>query len=284
MLSPYLVENRHVAVKRCRHGLFMYNRNDQFIGRGLDLYGQWCEFEIQLLRRFIRPGDTVVDAGANIGTHTVAFADLVGPTGRVHAFEPQRRSFHMLAGNVALNALDNVICHHKAVGDTDGEIALPPLPPPDIPFNFGGLALSRAAADGERVPLVRLDSLELPACRLIKIDTEGMEPQVMDGARETIARCRPLLYVENNEPGASKPLARRLDALGYAARWSMFPYFDPTNFYANTVNIWPNALPPANLICAPKGLDVDLADHEPFLGENDDWRACLQRVTARQPR
>ena len=54
MLSPYLVENRHVAIKRCRHGLFMYNRNDAFIGRGLDLYGEWCEFEIQLMRLVLR--------------------------------------------------------------------------------------------------------------------------------------------------------------------------------------------------------------------------------------
>lgn len=284
MLSPYLVENRHVAVKRCRHGLFMYNRNDQFVGRGLDLYGQWCEFEIHLVRRFIKPGDTVIDAGANIGTHTIAFSNLVGPAGLVHAFEPQRRNFHMLAGNVALNALDNVICHHKAVGDANGEIPLPPLPPADVPFNFGAVSLSRASSDDERVPLVTLDSLGLSACRLIKVDTEGMEPQVLDGARELIARCRPLLYLENSGQGSSKPLSQRLDALGYVARWSMFPYFDPGNFYANTVNIWPNVVPPANLICAPKDMDIDLADHEPFLGENDDWRACLQRVGARQQR
>jgi Methyltransferase FkbM domain len=134
------------------------------------------------------------------------------------------------------------------------------------------------------VPQVTLDSLDLPACRLIKIDTEGMESQVLDGARGLIARCRPLLYVENNEPGGSKLLSERLDTLGYVARWSMFPYFDPNNFYANTVNIWPSIASAANLICAPKEADLDLADHEPFLGANDDWRACLQRVMARRPR
>ena len=63
-----------MAVKRCKHGPFMYNRNDTFVGRSLDLYGEWCDFEIQLLRNFIRPGDTVIDAGANIGTHTIVFA------------------------------------------------------------------------------------------------------------------------------------------------------------------------------------------------------------------
>ena len=50
MQSPYLVENRHIAVKHCRHGLFMYSRNDAFVGRGLDLYGEWCDFEIQAIR------------------------------------------------------------------------------------------------------------------------------------------------------------------------------------------------------------------------------------------
>jgi FkbM family methyltransferase len=284
MLSPYLVENRHVAVKRCRHGLFMYNRNDQFVGRGLDLYGQWCEFDIQLVRRFLAPGDTAIDVGANIGTHAIAYADMVGPTGRVHAFEPQPRNFHLLAGNVALNALENVVCHPWAVGDAKREIALPSLPPPDVPFNFGAMALSHPSTGGEHVPLVPLDSLDFPACKLIKIDAEGMEPQVLDGARELIARCRPLLYVENNEPEASKPLSQRLTALGYTAHWSIFPHFDPNNFYANTVNIWPNVVPSANLICVPKDATVDLSDHEPFLGENDNWRACVQRVSARKLR
>jgi FkbM family methyltransferase len=135
MQSPYLIEHRHMAMKRCKHGLFMYNRNDAFVGRGLDLYGEWCEFEINLLRLFIRPGDIVIDAGANIGTHTVAFANMVGPTGVVHAFEPQRRNFLMLAGNVAINGLDNVFCHQSAVGDTLGQIRLPPLPPADTNFN-----------------------------------------------------------------------------------------------------------------------------------------------------
>ena len=42
----------------------MYNRNDAFVGRGLDLYGEWCDFEIQLMRQFVELGDIVVDAGA----------------------------------------------------------------------------------------------------------------------------------------------------------------------------------------------------------------------------
>jgi FkbM family methyltransferase len=219
MQSPYLVEHRHMAVKRCKHGLFMYNRNDAFVGRGLDLYGEWCEFEIQLMRLVLRPGDVAIDAGANIGTHTVAFANLVGPTGVVHAFEPQRRNFLMLAGNVAINALDNVFCHQAAVGDAVGHITVPSMPPPDTHFNFSAVSIAGGAEQGERVPLLTLDSLNLPACRVIKIDTEGMEPQVLSGARTLIERHRPFLYLENNEPGASQRLSAVLDSYGYTAWW-----------------------------------------------------------------
>ena len=275
MLSPYLLENRHVAVKRCKHGVFMFNRNDAFIGKSLDQYGEWCDFEIKLLRRFIAPGDVVIDCGANIGTHTVAFANLVGPTGRVYAYEPQRRNFLMLSGNIALNGLDNVFCRQQAVGDVDGQLAMPPLPSADTHFNFGGL-LKEGTPD-ETVPVVRLDSLTLPACRLIKIDVEGMEAEALNGARDLITRCRPLIYVENNEMESSRKLARLLDEFGYRAWWSLFWYFDVRNFYANPVNCFENVRPSTNLLCAPKESNLELGGLQPFLGETDDWKQAILR-------
>jgi FkbM family methyltransferase len=229
------------------------------------------------LRRFVKPGDTILDVGACIGTHTVAFAGLVGPAGLVHAFEPQRRNFLMLAGNVALNALENVVCHWSAVGDSSGEIRVPSLPPPDTTFNYAAVSCQPSSETGENVPLVMLDSLELSACRAIKVDTEGMEPQVINGARTLIERYRPLLYVENERPGSSKRISGILSELGYSAWWSIFPYFDPRNFYSNTVNVWEKYMPAVNLLCAPKELHLEVPDHEPFLGENDDWKSCLQR-------
>ena len=274
MLSPYLVENRYIAVKRCKHGVFMYNRNDAFIGRSLDQYGEWCDFEIQLVRAFIKPGDTVIDAGANIGTHTVAFANMVGPTGRVHAYEPQRRNFQMLSGNVALNGLDNVICHQEAVGGQDGTLELRPLPAPDMHFNYG--AVPRSGAH-DTVPVVRLDLLGLSSCSLIKIDVEGMEGPALLGARDLVTRCRPMIYVENNEASSSQELAGILDSFGYRAWWSIFWYFDQRNFYANTVNCFDGVRPSTNLICAPKESNLELAGLQPFLGATDDWKAAIIR-------
>ena len=71
MIPTRLLENAHVAMKRWRHGLLMYNVNDNFIGRSIDLYGEWCDSELSLLGQFLQPGDLAIDVGANIGTHTV---------------------------------------------------------------------------------------------------------------------------------------------------------------------------------------------------------------------
>lgn len=190
----------------------------------------------------------------------------------------------MLAGNIALNALENVVCHQKAVGDSNGQISLPPLPPPDVNFNYGAVSLSRGSDSGETVPLVTLDSLNLKTCRVIKIDTEGMEPQVLNGGKALIERCRPLIYVENNEPDASKRLSKVLDAIGYTAWWSIFPYYDSRNFFSNTVDVWQNVVPSSNMLCAPKEANLVLGGLEPFLGEGDDWKACVQRLNSRMQR
>ena len=99
----------------------MYNVNDAFIGRSLDLYGEWCDDELHILGQILKPGDVVVDAGANIGTHTVAFAQAVGPNGLVVAFEPQRLVHQSLCGNIALNGLTNVTTLLAAVGAARGK-------------------------------------------------------------------------------------------------------------------------------------------------------------------
>ena len=105
-----------------RHGYVLYNVNDRYIGRSVEHYGEWSPGETTLFRQFCRPGHYVVDVGAHIGTHTLAFARLVGERGRVFAFEPQRMLAQALAANVALNSLTNVHTHHLGVGAEDGAL------------------------------------------------------------------------------------------------------------------------------------------------------------------
>jgi hypothetical protein len=101
------IVNPMLAIRRCRHGTMMYLRNDVYIGRSLNDYGEYSEAEVDLFRQFLTPGDVALDVGANIGAHTIPMAQIVGPSGSVYAFEPQRIVFQILCGNVALNELGN---------------------------------------------------------------------------------------------------------------------------------------------------------------------------------
>jgi FkbM family methyltransferase len=230
----------------------VFNVHDRYVGRSLELYGEYCEREVEIFRQLVGPGDWVVDVGANVGTHTLFFARQVGPRGRVVAFEPQRIVFQALCANMALNSVANVLCQPFAVGAEPGEIVVPPL---DYgrENNFGGLTLG--GAEGDRVPVVTLDSLGLPACRLIKIDVEGMERDVLAGATETIARHRPLLYVENDRDERAAELIRFIDGLGYAMYWHQPLLYNPENFLGNQTNVF-GRIASRNMFCVPHGAAV----------------------------
>lgn len=227
------------CVVRGRHGVFIYNRHDVYIGRSLQEYGEFSEREGEFLRQLCRPGDVVVEVGANIGTHTVPLARQIGPSGMIFAFEPQPVVFQTLCANVALNSLTNVECCAVAVGDHSGDIGIPPIRY-DSEENFGGISLSPDAA-GRRVSLVRLDDvLELSKLRLLKIDVEGMEQPVLEGARETIGRLRPALYVENDRLDRSPELIETIQQLGYDLYWHCPPFFNPQNFAGNPQDVFGN--------------------------------------------
>jgi FkbM family methyltransferase len=249
----------------------MFNRNDRFVGRSLDCYGEWCESEIDLLQRFLRPGDTALDVGANIGSHTVAFAAAAGETGSVLAFEPQRLPFQLLCGNVALNCLANVRCLQKAVGDRKGSAKIAALSPRE-PHNFGAVSIGEECSASEDVEIVTIDSLALKSCRLIKIDVEGMEPEVIRGARDTIRACQPILFVENNTiDKASRTIAAILDA-GYKAWWHLALYYNSANFFHNEENIFAAFKPEANMLCLPEGRDPGIPELIECTGINDNWQ------------
>jgi FkbM family methyltransferase len=235
--------------KPCRHGLLLYNIHDIYIGKSLDLYGEWSEGEVELLRMVLRPGMVVVEVGANIGAHTVFLAEAVGPSGQVWAVEPQRVVYQTLCANLALNSMTNVHALQAAAGSAPGEVIVPPLDYRQE-NNFGGLGLG-TYKDGERVPVATLDALSLGRCGLVKIDVEGMEQAVLEGARALIARCRPALYVENDRPDKSAALVRTIDGMGYSMFWHRPPLYNPKNFFGCQNNAFPGIIS-INMLCVPK--------------------------------
>lgn len=202
---------RYNVVMATEQGTFIVNRNDLGVGRQLAEAGAYDADEIALLRSLVhalrRDDAVVLDIGANIGVHAVTLAEAVGPKGRVHAFEAQRIVFNMLAGNVALNSLENVHCYHRAVGAAPGRIEIPQF---DYgrPLSFGSVEFGEAQRESigqprgadparrEFVEVVSVDALAFPAVHLMKVDVEGMELDVLRGAAATLARDRPLVFVE----------------------------------------------------------------------------------------
>ena len=234
---------------RTRYGSMLYNPHDIYIGRSLERYGEYSGLELNLFHQFLRPGDVAVDAGAHIGVHSLAFARLVGPEGMVHAFEPQPALFQLLCANLALNSLTNARCHPMALGAAPGTVRVPPIRY-DLDGNFGGL--SPAQFDqGEKVALATLDqTLELERLRLIKVDVEGMEQEVLAGAAKLIARYRPVLYVENDRLDQSPGLIGFIMSLGYRLFWHCPPLFNPDNFAGCGEDIFPGIVS-ANMLCLP---------------------------------
>jgi len=262
-------------LKRARHGYFLFNRNDQFIGRALDLYGEWCESEIEALAKLIHPGDLVVDIGANIGTHTVALANLVSSNGLVLALEAQRQVYNYLVANIAINNLLHVVCMNNAAGASAGSVRVPLLNPAE-PTNFGALNVE-SHESGEPVKVISVDGLGLPRCRLIKIDVEGMEPQVLLGAADTIQRLSPIIFVETTLVNG-REVIRILTSLGYSCYWHIANYYNPDNWSRNPENVFGGIHPESNLICVPRSSNVVISGLEKVTGADDNWQLALERI------
>ena len=283
MIPGNALDNKHIAIKRGKHGLFLFNRNDRFVGRSLDVYGEWCETELDLLLRFCRKGDVVIDVGANIGSHTIPFANAVGDTGLVIAFEPQRMPFQMLCGNAAINCLPNVCALQKGAGERSGHAKVPVLSWHE-PHNWGAVSLADENSPGDEVDVVTIDSLELSSCRLIKIDVEGMEPQVIRGAAEVIRKHQPLLFVENNTTDQASCTIAAILELGYSAWWHLSLYYNPKNFFNNKTNVFAPYKPEANMLCLPAGENPGIPGLIECIGVNDNWEKARDRgIAARNP-
>jgi FkbM family methyltransferase len=275
-----IIDNHNIAIKNCKHGIFAYLINDQFIGKSLDLYGEWTESEIDMMSNFITPRSVVIDAGAFIGTHTIAFANMVGRFGFVYSFEPQRMIFNVLCGNVALNNLLNVKCLNMGLSDTPGK-AFIPLLDPAVEQNFGALDLGHFG-EGDAVTITTIDTLNLNGCNLIKVDVEGMEARVLKGAEITIKKYKPVLYVENNRVDVSAKTIKTVLGLGYRAYWHIIDYYNPKNFFGNKKNVFKNYSPEANMVCIPKNSNIEMKGFIEVTGAKDNWKEALKRLAKRQ--
>lgn len=211
------------------HGVRLFvDLADTAIGANV-VFGTYERPETQWLEAHVSAGDTVVDIGANIGYFTMLMARAVGPGGRVHAFEPVDENADLLERSVAENRFDDrVVAHRMALGNVTGAAALATLTLAAGSQNSGGSFLAGPAdvpSGHERrtVAVSRLDDLVLgERVSLVKIDVEGAEPLVFDGARGLLRRDAPWILSEINAVQLRKvsgvtprELIRLMGDLGY---------------------------------------------------------------------
>ena len=167
------------------------------------------------LAKLLKPGDTFVDAGGNLGVHTLLGGTLVGAAGSVHVFEAHPLNVRMLRQNIRRNGLDFVQLHAAALGAAATVMCMPGRRELDAngrsfnakrrgnvlhmdfsvtPRNTGDLRCR-----GVDVPVVALDSLKLPRLDVVKLDIQGSEQEALRGMEATIRIHQPLIIFEMEE-------------------------------------------------------------------------------------
>jgi FkbM family methyltransferase len=194
-------------------GSFLVIKND-LIGEYINYYGHWESHLFLLYGKLIQPTDVILDAGANIGFHTVQFARLGK---KVYAYEPQPIIFNILTANILLNgATEKVEQYRFGLSDNVGSIKMQPLSQfteQSGVENFGGRGLTTDDNGEEIVELIKFDK----DVDVVKMDIQGSEIYALKGMEDVIDRCEPWFLIENYQGQENdKKVLEFLTTKGYA--------------------------------------------------------------------
>ena len=250
VVRPYLLWRPLEIEARARFGDRFAGSFPDSVHSFLYFFGVWEPAVTAIYRAALRPGDIVVDVGANVGTHALLAACLVGPQGRVHAIEASPWIHARLLRNIMVNGHTQVITHNMAATEVPGEVTV---------FlhdgsNLGGTTIvpseaerlgAREEASVPGLPLPLIIPLEdLLAARLIKIDVEGAEWLVVQGMLSVLPRLRAdcEILIEVN-PAALHHFGGSLEALLAIFAQAGFVPFEVANRYDGGFYIAPPAVP-----------------------------------------
>jgi len=224
-----------------RWGPCRFFGKDEYVGRSMFSYGEYNPDETEKILDLA--SGRCLDIGANIGCISQA---LIHEGYVVDAFEPQPELFALLEYNARGGT-----CHNSACGNEAGMATMPKVQY-SAKGNFGGLGLFESSMYGTiSVPVLVIDSLNYDDVGFIKIDVEGYEYEVITGATETIKRCRPTLYVEDDRREKSGALRNLIVSLGYGIEEHKPTLYREQNFFGLKKNIWDRNYASHNLIARP---------------------------------
>jgi FkbM family methyltransferase len=198
-LAPELSHRRRPVTFRLKDGTRLTTDGTSQTGRIAYATGVYEPAVATLIRRRLRPGDTFIDVGANIGYFVLVAARTVGPGGTVLAFEPQPEVRRALADNLRLNEISNVVVRPEALGPSHGDVTFFAGPGHDT-----GLGSLRPLDQGIQICVRQIPFDEIAAgverISMIKIDVEGGETGVLQGMTRTLTAHHPEIIVEVTDP------------------------------------------------------------------------------------
>jgi len=268
-------------MKLCKHGVMLYNPLDWYIGRGLEVYGEWGENKVQIWSKIVKAGHVVIEVGAHVGALVLPLSKLVGPSGRVIAYEPFYPSYATLAANVGLNSLQNVELRQAIVADKSGKVFMSrnslAFSVHDF-FNFGSMSYSslriynvtedveRPSMQWDEYSVVHLDHSSLARLDFIKLDAEAMELAILKGAARTIQNFKPIIFLEYRNPWEKD--TKVVDFLRKKMRYECIllriPIFNARNYRNHSEDIWDagTKLVSFNLLCKHRWWEYPDIDEE----------------------
>lgn len=184
-----------INIVEAKWGKFMVFPNDA-LGQRLMEEKDFEPHFYQLTKNVIKEGSICLDCGANLGYHTVCLSRQVGPSGKVVSFEPLRLIFQQLNGNVFLNNLRNVTCINAALGNANRYIQMDSVNFDASFVNIGGTKIGNG---GDIVEMIKLDDVVTDGVDFVKIDVQGSEVMLLEGAQTLIKNSRPIMFVEVEE-------------------------------------------------------------------------------------
>lgn len=248
--------NVPVVLVEAKHGVFIVPKDDRWVSKSLIETGDYSPAEHKLWQRFIRPGMTVFDVGANCGYFSVRMAQMVGD-GKVVSVEPVL--WRICAANLMLN-VGKLCMVNAALSDMGGTVHMKVA---EAVRNANWGALEIADGGEVEVPAITLDDVSsqhgMP--HFIKLDVEGSELAVLKGGPKTLA-SRPMVYFENDRDDRSEALLGHVMGQGYRCYWHL-PPLEPGIVSINVL-----ALPDE-----AQTLPVD--DLTPIRTPQDRWQALI---------
>jgi len=216
-LQNSIKENSVYQTKDKGYGSFLVIKND-LVGDYINNNGLWEYWLMVFSRLFLSKNDVVIDAGANIGFHTVQFARL---SKLVYAFEPQKNIFDLLSSNLVINGCNgNVLKFRYGLYDSEKEMNLDTIKmQTDIhtgQLNYGGIGFNKQKTGGENALLKSWDEnfTEIDIS-MVKMDIQGSELYALRGMERMLIKCKPWLMIENGLGQDGKDVRDFLRNLGY---------------------------------------------------------------------